>query len=110
MGTSVSPWAEADLREMLSFIAQARSRAVQLHPIKPTLEPTGTKRLKLTCDELLSNVGFKINLRRYTAGGTCPPPHGGDLNPSASHLTLRSFCCLNHSICPTKSAYVELSS
>jgi hypothetical protein len=39
---------------------------VQVDPIKPTLEPTGTKRLKLKCDVLLSTAAFKFDLRRYT--------------------------------------------
>jgi len=39
---------------------------VQLDPIKPTLKPTGTKRLKLKCDILLSHSAFKFNLRRFT--------------------------------------------
>jgi len=38
---------------------------VQADPIKPTLKPTGTKRLKLKCDILLSTSAFKYNLRRY---------------------------------------------
>jgi len=38
---------------------------VQVDPIKPTLEPTGTKRLKLKCDVLLSTSAFKFNMRRY---------------------------------------------
>ena len=41
-------------------------RAVQVDPIKPTLKPTGNKRLKLKCDTLLSTSAFKSNLRRYT--------------------------------------------
>ena len=40
-------------------------RAVQVDPIKPTLKALGTKRLKLKYGELLSNVAFKFNLRRY---------------------------------------------
>jgi isoleucyl-tRNA synthetase len=39
---------------------------VQVDPIKSKLKPPGTKRLKLKCDESLSNFAFKINLRRYT--------------------------------------------
>jgi hypothetical protein len=39
---------------------------VQVDPIKPTLKPPGTKRLKLEFDVLLSNFAFKLNLRRYT--------------------------------------------
>jgi len=39
---------------------------VQVDPIKPTLKPPGTKRLKLKCDELLTNFAFKFNLRRFT--------------------------------------------
>ena len=34
-------------------------------PIKPTLKPTGNKRLKLQCDILLSTSAFRFNLRRY---------------------------------------------
>jgi hypothetical protein len=33
--------------------------------VKPTLKAHGTKRLKLKFDILLSNFGFKFNLRRY---------------------------------------------
>jgi len=43
-------------------------RAVQVDPIKPTLKPPGTKRLKLKFDVLLSTFAFKINLRRYNLG------------------------------------------
>jgi len=39
---------------------------VQVDPIKPTLIAPMTKRLKLKYDELLSNIAFKFNLRRYT--------------------------------------------
>ena len=38
---------------------------MQLHPIKPTLKPPGTKRLQLTYDEPLSNFASKFKLRRY---------------------------------------------
>jgi hypothetical protein len=34
--------------------------------MKPTLKAPGTKRLKLKCDEPLSNFAFNFNLRRYT--------------------------------------------
>ena len=43
-------------------------QAVQVDPIKPTLKPPGTKRLKLKCDELRSSFGFKFNVRRYALG------------------------------------------
>ena len=39
--------------------------AVQVDPIKPTLKPPGTKRLKLNYDEPLSTPAFKFNLRCY---------------------------------------------
>jgi RNA recognition motif-containing protein len=39
---------------------------VQVDPIKSTLKPLGTKRLKLECDVMLSTSGFKFNLRRYS--------------------------------------------
>jgi hypothetical protein len=38
---------------------------VQVEPIKPALKAPGTKRLKLNCDEPLSNVAFNFNLHRY---------------------------------------------
>jgi len=38
---------------------------VQVDPIKPLVTPTGTKRLKLKCDALLSAAAFKFNLCRY---------------------------------------------
>jgi len=41
---------------------------VQLDPIKPKLKPPGTKRLKLEYDGMLSDFGFKSNLRRYIKG------------------------------------------
>jgi len=43
-------------------------RTVQVDPIKPTLKPPGTKRLKLKYDELLSSFAFNFNLRRCTMG------------------------------------------
>ena len=43
-------------------------RAAQVDPIKPTLKPPGTHRLKRECDEPLSNFAFNFNLRGYTQG------------------------------------------
>jgi hypothetical protein len=45
-----------------------RGRQVQADPMKPTVKAPIYERLKLTCDDLLSNVAFNFNLRRYTAG------------------------------------------
>jgi hypothetical protein len=48
---------------------------VQVDPIKPTLKPPGTERLKLKYDEAPSKFAFKFNLRRYMvvvpAGARC---------------------------------------
>jgi len=49
-------------------------RAVQVDPIKPTLEAPGIKRLKLKLDILLSTFAFKFNLRRYNLAA-----HRGDV-------------------------------
>ena len=38
---------------------------MQVDPIKPTLKPPRTKRLKLQHDEPLSSFAFNFNLRRY---------------------------------------------
>ena len=40
-------------------------KEVQVDPMRPKLKPPGIKRLKLGYDGLLSNFGFKFNLRRY---------------------------------------------
>jgi hypothetical protein len=36
--------------------------------MKPMLKAPGSGRLKLKCDEPLSNFAFKFNLRRYSMG------------------------------------------
>jgi len=51
---------------------------VQVAPIKPTLKAPGTKRLKLKCDEPLSNFAFNFKLRRYTMA---PPSNVTDTLP-----------------------------
>jgi hypothetical protein len=45
-----------------------QGRAVQVDPIKPTLKPPGTKRLKPHYDKPLSTFAFKLNVRRHTKG------------------------------------------
>jgi hypothetical protein len=52
-------------------------RVVQLDPVKPTLKPTGAKRLKLKCDVLLSTSAFRLNLRRYIVVVSRSPPTVG---------------------------------
>jgi hypothetical protein len=45
----------------------APGSAVQVDPIKPTVKAPGIKRLTLIRDdEPLSNIAFKLELRRYT--------------------------------------------
>ena len=50
-----------------SASATSPGKTVQVDPIKPTSKAAGTKHLKLEYYKLLSNVGFKFNLRRYTS-------------------------------------------
>ena len=45
---------------------QCQGVAVQVDPMKPTLKPPGSKRLKLEHEKQLSNFAFTFNLRRYT--------------------------------------------
>ena len=55
---------------------------MQVDPIQPTLKAPGTKRLKLDCDEPLSNCAFKLNLRRYKQVPVycqCEMPYNPDL-------------------------------
>jgi len=35
-------------------------------PVKSVLKASGTKRLKLNCDDLVSSFAFNCNLRRYS--------------------------------------------
>ena len=42
---------------------------MQVYAIMSTLKAPGTERMELKYEELLSNVGFKINLRRYIEVG-----------------------------------------
>jgi len=48
-------------------------KAVQVEPMKLMLRAPGTQRLKLKCDEPLSNCAFKFNLRRYCLVSTRSP-------------------------------------
>ena len=43
--------------------------------MKPKLKPPGSKLLELEYDGLLSNFGFKFNLRLYTMRATRPDLH-----------------------------------
>ena len=52
-------------------------------PMKPTLKAPVYKSLQLQYDELLSNLGFKFNVRRYSKGG------GGAHDKSASRRAER---------------------
>jgi hypothetical protein len=51
---------------------------VQVDPIKPKLEPPGTKRLKPKCDIPVSTSAFKFNLRRYSQLDASMPVEAGD--------------------------------
>ena len=65
----------------------APGKAVQVEPIKPTLKPPGTKRLKLEYVVPLSNVAFKFNLHRYTPGpAVLPAQPGGPRGPRRATL------------------------
>jgi hypothetical protein len=77
---------------------------VQVAPIKPTLKPAGTKRLKLKCDEPLSNFAFNFNLRRYSKDGSARPDVPVVLEASATHslylqLTVCTLCGIYWLVC-----------
>ena len=57
--------------------AVRRCSWTQLDPIKAILKAPGTKRLKLKYDELLLNIAFKFNLRRYSAVGAAAALQAG---------------------------------
>ena len=58
--------------------ATTHGRVVLVDPIKPTLKAPVSKTSKLKCDELLSNVAFKFNLRRCTSVAAEPVMVGGN--------------------------------
>jgi hypothetical protein len=69
--------------------ADRRGRAVQVDPTKPQLKPPSTERLKLQCDVLLSNHGFKCNLRCYSVV-TCVSAAASAVEPTRAALHFAS--------------------
>ena len=65
---------------------------MQFDPIKPTLKPPGTKRLKLKYDELLSSFAFNFNLRRYTTV------------PGTATRTANGVTCIGYTDLPSRCA------
>jgi len=73
-----SRWAHSDLA-VFSYKDKDKALcppggAVQVDPMKPTLKPPGSKRLKPEHDKLLSNFAFNFNLGRYTPGQITATP------------------------------------
>jgi hypothetical protein len=71
---------------------------VQVEPIKSMFEATGTNRLKLKCDQLLSSFDFKLNLRRYNKRLADMPSSlaafcGRDRPHTACHVMQRTLNC-----------------
>ena len=84
-----------------------RGRAVQVDPIKPTVEAAGSKRLKLEHGRLLSNVGFNFHLRRYSLGLTietrpdyCLSPHLRQMLNYGQGLTVVPISAQLELFCP----------
>ena len=68
--------------------------------INPTLKAPGTNLLTLECDEPLSTVAFKFNLRRYTLGQIMDSPQW--VNPpegKQAGLTLVHFSAQRKHFC-----------
>ena len=77
---------------------------MQVDPIKPTLKPPGTKRLKLQYDALLSNSGFDFNLHRYNQVPASPAPKSPfrpalKAGPADKSLTTSSNISVNPRVC-----------
>jgi len=49
--------------------APSKARRCTVAVSKPAFQAPGTKRLKLKCDEPLSNCAFNFNMRRYSKDG-----------------------------------------
>jgi len=69
--------------------------------MKPTLKAPISARLKLKCDDLLSNFAFSFNLRRYvmadspagiSLGDAINLAAGAYTGPSLFQLNLSAFC------------------
>ena len=69
----------------------ASGEAVQVDPIKTTLKPPETKRLKLKYDKLLSSFAFNFNLRRHTVVLRAGRHHGLQRHGVWQGLTLVQF-------------------
>ena len=74
--------APGDAADHVVQVDRRRGRAVQVETMKPMLNAPGTKRLKLSYDEPLSNFAFEIQLA---------PLHGGPQRRRRQGLTLVHF-------------------
>ena len=66
---------------------------MQVDSIKTRVESALFQRLRLECDEPLSNVAFNFNLRRYTLAGPLPKnwvPQSDPVTGKVFYLNLRS--------------------
>jgi hypothetical protein len=63
---------------------------VQVGPIKPTVKAPVTKRLKLMCDDPLSYIAFKFDLRRYSEVAERLTPQAALVGAGAAHAVLHS--------------------
>ena len=69
--------------------------AVLVDPMKLNLKPPGIKRLKLECDEALSNFAYNFNLCRYTMAVECGA--GGKLYATLTSTAMVGQCRLTPS-------------
>ena len=60
--------------------------------MKPKLKPPRTKRLKLNCGIMLSNLAFKLNLRRHNKVVHRVLQDGRGLHSCTYRLTVSTFC------------------
>jgi hypothetical protein len=79
---------------------------VQVDRLNPGLKASGTARLKLECDEVVSRYAINFNSRRYKVESETALHHvvkisvrdtgiGRGLHSSTSHLNLSRFCNIN---------------
>jgi len=59
---------------------------VRVDPIKPTLKPNGTKRLKLEYDGPVSKFAYNFKLRRYSSGFGHITPAGSVIGHTMADL------------------------
>jgi hypothetical protein len=81
---------------------------VQVDPIKPMLKAPECEHLKLKCDDMLSNLAFNFNLRRFTPAA-CTWPRGTPMASFAYSTCGRRAPCTPRTTCTVAPSWYGLA-